>query len=79
MKEYTITMSFSIESECNDVDRITKLAEEFSQKVMNDNNIVRDDDFEIVDVNIDEIQDHNDYDCFNSNGDGGYDDDFDDY
>lgn len=70
MKEYTITMSFSIEAEKSKLEKIQQFAEELTQKILDDSDLAYSNDIEIVDISIDDIQDHNDYD---------YDDEDDDY
>ena len=58
MKEYTITMSFSIEAEDSDYEQITEFAEELSENIMTDDKLIYKNDIEIVGVAIQEIQDH---------------------
>lgn len=59
MKEYTITMTFSIEAVKAGVDKVTQFAEDLSQKMLNDN---YPNEIDIVDVSIDDVVDHNNYD-----------------
>ena len=58
MKEYKITMTFSIQSEDSDYEKISDFATELSENIMTDYTT---DDIEIVEVNVDEIEDNNDY------------------
>lgn len=58
MRDYTITMTFSVQSENSDYEKISDFATELSENIMSDYTT---DDIEIVEVNIDEIEDNNDY------------------
>lgn len=58
MKEYKITMTFSIQSENSDYEKISDFATELSENIMSEYTT---DDIEIVDVSIDDIEDNNDY------------------
>lgn len=58
MREYTITMTFSVQSEDSDYEKISDFATELSENIMSD---YTDDDIEIIEVTIDEIVDNNDY------------------
>jgi len=61
MKEYKITMTFSIEAEDADYEKISEFAEDLSDRLMADENL-NDDDIEIIDVAIQSVDDLNDYD-----------------
>jgi len=61
MKEYKITMTFSIEAEEADYEKISEFAENLSDRFMNDETL-NDDDIEIIDVAIQSVDDLNDYD-----------------
>lgn len=62
MKEYTITMSFSVEAEKANIEKINRFAEELSQKIMENDELSYDNDIEIVDINVDDVLDLNNYD-----------------
>ena len=62
MKEYTIKMKFSVESEKANLGKISQFAEELSRKILEDDNFTYSDDIEIIDISVDDILDHNDYD-----------------
>lgn len=74
MKEYTITMSLSVEAEKSKLEKIQQFAEELTQKILEDSELTYSGDIEIVEINIDDIQDHNDYD-YEDEDDYNYDDD----
>lgn len=59
MKEYTITMNFSVESEEADYEKISEFAEQLSESIMNDDNLIYGDDIEIVDITVHEVENHN--------------------
>lgn len=59
MKEYTITMNFVIESEEADYEKISEFAEQLTETIMNDDKIIYGNDIEIVDVTVEEIENHN--------------------
>lgn len=61
MKEYKITMAFSIEAEYADYEKISEFAEDLSDKFMNDERLNKD-DIEIVDVTVQNVNNLNDYD-----------------
>lgn len=80
MKEYTITMSFSVEAEKSKLEKIQQFADELTQKILDDSDLAYSDDIEIVDITIDDIQDHNDYDYDDEDEDfANYDNDDEDY
>lgn len=79
MKEYTITMSFSIEAEKSKLEKIQQFAEELTQKILEDSELAYSGDIEIVEINVDDIQDHNDYDYEDEDDDYNYDDEDEDY
>lgn len=58
MREYTITMSFSVQSDDSDYEKISDFANELSENIMID---YTDDDIEITEIVIKEIIDDNDY------------------
>ena len=49
MKEYTIKMKFSVESEKANLGKISQFAEELSRKILDDDNFTYSDDIEIID------------------------------
>jgi hypothetical protein len=59
MKEYTITMSFSIEAESADYEKVKEFAEKLSESIMNDDDLVSSGDIEISNIEILEVEDHN--------------------
>ena len=59
MKEYTITMSLTVNTSNLSYKKLSQFAEELSETIKSEHS---DDDVEIVDVNIIEIEDLNDYD-----------------
>ena len=59
MKEYTVTMNFIIESQNADYERISEFAEELTEKIMEDDNLIYGHDIEIVGVSVEEIVDEN--------------------
>ena len=61
MKEYKITMTFSLEAEDADYEKISEFAEDLSDRLMNDEKLNKD-DIEIVDVVVQNVDDLNDYD-----------------
>lgn len=61
MREYKITMTFSIEAEDADYEKISEFAEDLSDKFMNDEKLNKD-DIEILDVSVHNVEDLNDYD-----------------
>ena len=60
MKEYTITMNFTVESEKSDYESISEFAELLSENIMNDETLTSYRDIEITDISIHEIEDYND-------------------
>ena len=60
MKEYTITMNFTVESEKSDYESISEFAELLSENIMNDETLTSYRDIEITGISIDEIEDYND-------------------
>ena len=62
MKEYTINLSFSIKSEKSNIEKIIIFAEELSEKIMEKENLIYDNGVEIVDVNVEDVLDLNNYD-----------------
>ena len=58
MKEYKITMTFSIEAEYADYEKISEFAEDLSDKLMNDEKLNKD-DIEILNVVIQDVEDLN--------------------
>ena len=58
MKEYKITMTFSIEAEDADYEKISEFAEDLSDKLMNDEKLNKD-DIEILNVVIQDVEDLN--------------------
>lgn len=79
MKEYTITMSFSVEAEKSKLEKIQQFADELTQKILEDSELAYSDDIEIVEINVDDIKDHNDYDYEDDDDDYNYDDEDEDY
>ena len=60
MKEYKVTMTFSIEARKADYEKISDYAERLSNLIISKLN--DDNDIDIVEASVDEIEDHNDYD-----------------
>jgi hypothetical protein len=60
MKEYTIMMKFSVETE-NDIDyeKVSEFAEQLTENIMGDDKLVYGDGIEIVGVQIDEVENLN--------------------
>ena len=59
MREYTITMSFSIETEESDYEQIVEFAEQLTENIMNKEDLILCNDIEVVGIVINEIQDLN--------------------
>lgn len=57
MKEYKIKLSISIESDYEIAD-IKSISEEIADKILNDDELL-DYDFDVIDVEVDEIEDNN--------------------
>ena len=76
MKEYTIVMTFSVEAEKSNLEKINTFAEELSRKIMDDDSLVLDNDIEVVDIIVDDVLDLNNYDF---DEDEDYSDDDEDY
>jgi len=79
MKEYTITMSFSVEATKSGLDKINRFAEDLSQKILDDDSLMYEDDIEVVEISVDEVIDHNEYDFDDDESDYGFDDDDENY
>lgn len=62
MKEYTITINFSIEANKANYDKICEFAEELTNKIMDDDTLTYHNGIEIVEANVEGVEDHNDYD-----------------
>jgi hypothetical protein len=60
MKEYTIKMSFSIEAETADYEKVSEFAEKLSESIMNDDDLISSGDIEVIDISVEEVEDHND-------------------
>ena len=60
MKEYTITMSFQVEADKSKLEKITQFADDLTQKILEDNDLVYHNDIKVVDIVVEDIQDHND-------------------
>ena len=61
MKEYTITMNFSVESKIADYDKIEIFADELKEIIMDKLSFH---DIEIVDISVDDIEDNTDENYF---------------
>lgn len=59
MKEYTITLSFSIEAGEADYERISEFAEELVENIMNTDDLIYNDDIEIVEASVEDVEDNN--------------------
>ncbi len=76
MKEYTITMSFSVESEKSNLEKINLFADELSQKILDDDNLVLYNDIEIIDATVVDVLDLNNYDFDEDEDDTDEDEDY---
>lgn len=75
MKEYTITMSFSVEANNANYEKIREFAEELTNKIMDDDSLIYHNGIEIVDASIVEVEDYNDYDYDEDEKDDYFDED----
>ena len=50
MKEYSITLKFSLESKKADYEDISEFAEKLTEKIMNDDNLIYSNGIEIVEI-----------------------------
>ena len=73
MQEYTIAMSFSVETANSNYNKIKEFAEDLSNKIMDDDSLTYHNGIEIVEAIVENVEDHNDYD-----GDEDYDNNYDD-
>jgi hypothetical protein len=73
MKEYTITLKFTVESEDSDYDDINEFADELVENIMDNEELIYNDDIEIIEVLVADVQDNNDYEL--EKGDEFYGDD----
>ena len=60
--DWTDPEDFSVEAEKSNLEKINRFAEELSQKIMDDDSLVFDNDIEIVEINVDDVLDLNNYD-----------------
>ena len=74
MREYTIKMNFSVESKDSDFEYITIFAEELAEKIMEDDNLLYKGSIEIVEVIVEDVEDHNE--DFNENENFNEEDDY---
>lgn len=65
IKEYKIQLTFSIESEEADYERVEQFAQELAESLIQDNPVPYD-DIEIVEAVVTDVNDLNDYDDFTS-------------
>lgn len=61
MKEYSITLKFSLESKKADYEDVSEFAEKLTEKIMNDDSLVFSDGIEITEVTVNEVEDNNSY------------------
>ena len=61
MKEYTITLKFSIESKKADYEDVSEFAEKLTEKIMNNDSLIFSDGIEITEITVHEVEDNNDY------------------
>jgi len=61
MKEYSITLKFSLESKKADYEDVSEFAEKLTEKIMNTDSLVFSDGIEITEITVDEVEDNNDY------------------
>lgn len=61
MKEYSITLKFSIESKKADYEDVSEFAEKLTEKIMNDDSLVFSDGIEITEITVNEVEDNNSY------------------
>jgi len=59
MKEYIITMNFSVEAEEAEFEEISEFAEQLLENIMSDDKLIYKNDIEIVGITIDNIDDLN--------------------
>lgn len=60
MKEYTVTLKFTIESQDADYEKINEFAEKLSENIMDYEALIVDDDVEVTMIEVDSIEDFND-------------------
>ena len=56
MKQYTITMKFRVEAEKGNLNKISNYADELSENIMKDTNLIYNDDIEIIDVVVEDVE-----------------------
>lgn len=61
MKEYAITLKFSLESKKADYEDVSEFAEKLTEKIMNDDSLVFSDGIEITEITVNEVEDNNSY------------------
>ena len=61
MKEYSITLKFSLESKKADYEDVSEFAEKLTEKIMNTDSLVFSDGIEITEITVDEVEDNNSY------------------
>jgi hypothetical protein len=57
MKEYKITMTFTIEAVESNYDKIVDFADELADKIIESEELIINDDISIVDTDVDNIED----------------------
>ena len=61
MKEYSITLKFSLESKKADYEDVSEFAEKLTEKIMNDDSLVFSDGIEITEITVNDVDDNNSY------------------
>ena len=61
MKEYSITLKFSLESKKADYEDVSEFAEKLTEKIMNDDSLIFSDGIEITEITVNEVEDNNSY------------------
>lgn len=61
MKEYSITLKFSLESKKADYEDVSEFAEKLTEKIMNTDSLVFSDGIEITEITVNEVEDNNSY------------------
>jgi len=61
MKEYSITLTFAVETKKSDYEDVSEFAEQLIDKILDDDNLTIKRDIEIVDILLDKVEDYSAY------------------
>lgn len=61
MKEYSITLTFAVETKKSDYEDVSEFAEQLIDKILDNDNLTIKRDIEIVDITLDKVEDYSIY------------------